>query len=166
MQGKFCVLVGASMLASGAALADIKAGGGGFVDVNQGPFVLDTGGGAAYQGNGLQNDFNLLGGALLGAGPFLLDSGGMLTDDGRDVREPGTGSMGHEASVLRFTGGAGGLDVLGVWGGAFGLLNGTPVGGGGGGAILTDNIIGGALPGLPGLPGLPALPNLAGFLPL
>lgn len=166
MQGKLKVaMVAIGLVASGSALADITAGGGGFVDVNQGPFVLDTGGGAAYSGNGLQNDLNVMGGALLGLGPFLLDSGGMLTGDGRAERAPGTGPVGHEASVLRLVAGTGGLDVLGVWGGATALLNGTPVGGGGGGAILTDNILGGALPGLPGLPSLPGLGGLASLLP-
>lgn len=169
MQGKLKFAVAAiGLIASGPVLADITAGGGGFVELNQGPFVLDAGGGAAYAGNGLQNDLNVTGGALLGLGPLLLDSGGMLTGDGREVREPGTGAMGHEASVLRLIAGTGGLDVLGVWGGAGALLNGTPVGGGGGGAILTDNILGGApleLPGLlGGLPGLADLGGLGGLL--
>lgn len=165
MQGKLKFAVAAiGLVASGSALADITAGGGGFVDVNRGPLVLDAGGGAAYSLDGLQSDLNVMGGALFGLGPLLLDAGGMLTGDGREVRAPGTGAMGHEASVLRLIAGTGGLDVLGAWGGAGALLNGTPVGGGGGGAILTDNILGGALPGLSGLPGLADLGGLGGLL--
>lgn len=166
MQGKLKVAVAAiGLVASGSVLADITGGGGGFVALSQGPVVLDTGGGASYTGTLVDNHAEVTGGLLALFGNNGLDSGGFLTDDGRAVRDAGTGSTGHNAKVLVFDGGAGGLETLGVWGGAAGLLNGTPVGGGGGGLILTDNILGGSVPGLPSLPGLPGLGALGGILP-
>lgn len=153
------------LVVSGSVLSEIQGGGGGFVALSEGPVVLDTGGGASYVGTLFDNQAEVTGGLLALFGDNGLDSGGFLTNDGRGVRDPGTGSQGHNAKVLVFDGGAGGLETLGIWGGGFGLLNGAPVGGGGGGLILTDNVLGGAVPGLPSTPSLPGLGSLGRLLP-